>query len=361
MQKGGPARTMEVMSVRFSRRQFFPLAAAAMASCARRNDAKVLNIYLWAEYLPDDVVRDFEKEHGCRVQVDTYNSNEEMMAKAATGNCGYDLVCPSQYAVSQMASQGLLAELDHGALPGRRNLDVRFAGMRADPEGRWAIPYLGASTGIGYRKSAVEPPPQRWADLFDPAFLEKVRGKLSILDDAREASAIALLALGLSPNTTDPGEIAKAGDLLRRQKPSVACYDSEAFEDKLASGICSIVQGYAGDFVAVMQDDAELDFFLPAEGSVFNMDCLCVLRESPRKEQAHQFLEYILRPAVAARISQGTGYPTANAAAAGLIPAALRDHPCFRIPQGDQLIMLEDPGVAVKDLFTQAWESVKQS
>jgi spermidine/putrescine transport system substrate-binding protein len=260
-----------------------------------------------------------------------------------------------------MASQGLLAELDHGALPGRRNLDPRFTGMRADPDGRWAIPYLGASTGIGYRKGAVEPPPRRWADLFDPGFLEKVKGRLSILDDAREAAAIALLAIGFSPNTTDPGVIAKAGDLLRRQKPAVACYDSEAFEDKLASGICSVVQGYAGDFVAVMKDDAELDFFIPDEGSVFNMDCLCVLRESPRKLPAHQFLEYILRPDVAARISQGTGYPTANAAAARIIPAALREHPCFRIPEGDRLIMLEDPGAAVKDLFTQAWESVKQA
>ena len=335
-------------------------ATAVLSGCGEKSTAgETLNLYLWAEYLPDDVVKDFEKGAGCRVQVDTYTSNEEMMAKAATGNCGYDVVCPSQYAVSDMARQKLLAELERSALPNLTNLDARFTRMKADPGGKYAVPYLGASTGIGYNKATLPQPPRTWAALFDPATLEPLKQKLSILDDAREAPAIALLALGLSPNTTEEADIRRAGDLLKRQKPYVASYDSESFEDKLASGSCVLVQGYAGDFVAVMEKDPQLDFFLPAEGSVFNMDCLCILAESPRRMLAQKFLNFILRPEIAARISAGTGYPTANAKAPALLSAELKAHPCFQIPPEGKLIMLDDPGPTVKDFYTKVWEEVK--
>ena len=349
-----------------NRRRFLRHSATAatfsLAGCGDRSGgAATLNIYLWAEYLPDDVVKDFEKEAGCRVQVDTYTSNEEMMAKAATGSCGYDLVCPSQYAVSEMARQKLLAELDRASLPGLANLDPRFVKMKSDPGGKYAVPYLGATTGIGYHKGSVPQPPRTWAALFDPATLAPLKGKLSILDDAREAPAIALMALGLSPNATAEADIRRAGDLLKSQKPFVACYDSESFEDKLASGSCTLVQGYAGDFIAVMEKDAQLGYFLPAEGSVFNMDCLCILAESPRQPLAHRFLDFILRPDIAARISTATGYPSANAKATALLSADLRAHPCFQIPAEDKLVMLEDPGAAVKDMYTKIWEEVKLS
>ena len=341
-------------------RQSATAAALPFAGCGDKSGGvPSLNVYLWAEYLPEDVVKDFEKEAGCRVQVDTYTSNEEMIAKAVTGSCGYDLVCPSQYAVSEMARQKLLAELDRKALPGLANLDGRFVRMKSDPDGKYAVPYLGATTGVGYHKGRVPQPPHTWAALFDPALLAPLKGKLSILDDAREAPAIALMALGLSPNATEEADIRRAGELLKTQKPFVACYDSESFEDKLASGSCTLVQGYAGDFVAVMEKDVHLDYILPAEGSVFNMDCLCVLAESPRQPLAHQFLDFVLRPDIAARISTATGYAGANAKAAALLSADLKAHPCFRIPPEDQLVMLEDPGAAVKDLYTKLWEEVK--
>ena len=349
---------------RMNRRRFLHASTAAAATVftgcgGNSGSTETLNVFLWAEYLPEDVVAEFAKEAGCRVQVDTYNSNEEMMAKAVTGRCGYDLVCPSQYAVSEMARQKLLAELDRAALPNLVNLDARFVKMAADPEGRYAVPYLGASTGIGYHKGKVPQPPRTWAGLFDPAVLEPLRQKLSILDDAREAPAIALLALGLSPNATAEADIRRAGELLKKQKPFVASYDSESFEDKLAGGSCVLVQGYAGDFVAVMEQNAELDFYLPEEGSVFNMDCLCVLAESPRRTLAMKFLNFVLRPEIAARISTGTGYPSANAKSPALLSAALKAHSCFQIPPPDKLVMLDDPGPAVKDLYAKVWEEVK--
>ena len=347
---------------RFLRQSTAAAAAFPLAGCGgKAGSAETLNVFLWAEYLPDDVVNDFSKEAGCRVQVDTYNSNEEMMAKAATGNCGYDIVCPSQYAVSDMARQRLLAELDRAALRGLGNLDGRFTGLKSDPDGKFAVPYLGASTGIGYHRGSLPNPPRSWAGLFDAVQLEPLRGRLSMLDDAREAPAAALFALGLSPNATAEADIRRAGEQLKTQKPFVACYDSEAFEDKLASGSCSIVQGYAGDFVAVMEKDPQLDFFLPSEGAVFNMDCLCVLAQSPRIPLALKFLDFVLRPDIAARISSGTGYVSANAKAPDLLGDSLKNHPCFRIPAEDKLVMLDDPGPAVKDLYTGMWESVKQA
>jgi spermidine/putrescine transport system substrate-binding protein len=231
--------------------------------------------------------------------------------------------------------------------------------MKADPDGKYAVPYLGASTGIGYNKKAVPSPPPKWAGLFDPATLEPLRQKLSILDDARESVAIALLALGLSPNATAEADIRRAGDLLKKQKPYVASYDSESFEDKLAGGSCVLVHGYAGDFVAVMEKDPQLDFYLPEEGSVFNMDCLCVLQESPRKALAMKFLNFVMKPEIAARISTGTGYPGANAKSPALLGTDLKNHPCFQIPPQEKLIMLDDPGEAVKAIYQQVWEEVK--
>jgi len=350
---------------RMNRRRFLHSASALTASAAltgcgeKSGGVETLNIYLWAEYLPDDVVQDFAKEAGCRVQVDTYTSNEEMMAKADTGNCGYDIVCPSQYAVTDMARRKLLAELDRAVLTNLGNLDPRFVKMKADPEGKFAVPYLGASTGLGYHKGTLPNPPRTWAALFDPAVLEPVTQKLSILDDAREAPAIALLALGLSPNATAEADIRRAGELLKKQKPYVASYDSESFEDKLAGGSCVLVQGYAGDFVAVMEEDPQLGFYLPEEGSVFNMDCLSVLAESPRKALAMKFLNFVLRPEIAARISTGTGYPSANVKAAALLSEELKAHPCFQIPPEGKLVMLEDPGDAVKEIYGKVWEEVK--
>lgn len=354
-----------------NRRQFLHRSAAATASaailsgCGGNNSssgsAETLNIYLWEEYLPDDVKEDFAKEAGCKVQVDTYTSNEEMMAKAVTGNCGYDIVCPSPYAVSNMVRQKLLAELDRSALPNISNLDPRFTRMKANPSNKYAVPYLGASTGLGYNKAKLPNPPKKWAGFFDPAVIGPLNKQISVLDDTREALAIALLSLGHSPNSTSEAEIRAAGEVLKKQKPFIAAYVAEAFEDNLARGSSVLVHGYAGDFVAVMEKNADLDFYLPEEGCLFNMDCLCILAESPRKALATKFLNFIMRPEIAARISTGTGYPNANAKATALLSDDFIKHPCSQIPPDEKLIMLDDPGDAVKDIYQKVWEEVKQA
>ena len=351
-----------------NRRQFIHRSAAAAASAAVLSgcggkesavSAETLNIYIWAEYLPKDVEDEFAKEAGCKVQVDTYTSNEELIAKAETGSCGYDLVCPSQYAVSDMARRKLLAELDRAALTNYGNLEPRFTRMAADPGGKFCVPYLGASTGIGYNKAKLPNPPRKWAGLFDPAVLEPLKQRISILDDSRESLAIALMALGFSANTKVEAEIRQAGELFKKQKPYVACYDAESFEDKLAGGSCVLAHGYAGDFVKPLEENPDLDFYLPEEGARFNMDCLCVLAESPRKALAMKFINFILRPEIAARISSGTGYPSANAKAAPLIDAKLKQHPCFQIPPDGKGTTLEDPGDDVKAIYQAVWEEVK--
>jgi spermidine/putrescine transport system substrate-binding protein len=309
-----------------NRRTFF-LAIPGLAGCARDPRPR-LNVYNWSTYVAPETVPNFEAEFGVRVRYATYESNEEMLAKVLGGNSGWDIVFPTHNRLEPMRHYDLLAPLDRSLLPNLSNLDERFRSPVWDRGLEWAVPYMWTGTGIAYHAGAIRSAPTRWADLWNPA----LKGRLTMLDDPEDMLGACLKKLGLSFSATDPAELARARAEAIAQKPYVRAYLNAEVRDQLVSGDVLTAQLWSTTASQAMAANPSLAFVYPAEGFPFYCDCAVILRESRRQRLAHQFLDYLLRPAVSAQIVDATKTATANAAARNLLPEAVRNHPALYPP-----------------------------
>ena len=316
-----------------------------------------LNVYIWSNYIAPETVRRFEERHHVRVNVDVYDSNEALIAKMQSGNVDYDVVCPSTYTVQSLIAQDLLHELDFSALPHLANVDPRFLDRPHDPHNRYSIPYFWGTTGIAYRESKVGTV-DSWGALWD----ERYRGRILMLDDARETFGAALKWKGLSVNTTDPGPLAVAQRSLIAQRPLVRAYNSSNFEDVLLSGDVWLAQGWNGQFARAIAQDADIRYVIPKEGSALFLDSLAIPRGAPHPELAHAFLDYVMEADVAAEICRTMQYSSPNRAARALLPPAVRDNPAI-FPSAEVVArteIIEDIGAATV-LYDRLWTEVKTS
>jgi len=316
---------------------------------------RVLNLYIWSNYIAPETVRKFEQRLGVRVNVDLYDTNEAMLAKVQSGNVGYDLLCPSNYPIETLRKQDLLLPLDHSALPHLKNLDARFLDLDYDKGNRYSIPYFWGSCGIAYNRKRVAPV-ESWGVLWDPRY----RGRVLMLDDPREAIGAALKWQGRSLNATDPESLALATRLLLEQKPLVRTYNSSNFEDVLLSGDVWVAQGWNGQFARAMAQDPDLDYVIPSEGGSLFIDSLVIPRSAPHPELAHAFMDFVMEAEVAAEICASMQYSTPNRAAVPLLPEALRRNRAV-FPSDEEVARLElihDIGEATLD-FDRAWTEVK--
>lgn len=305
--------------------------AGGGASGGGASGGGTLYLYNWGDYIDPELVEQFTAESGVAVVVDTFETNEDMIAKVRAGGSGYDIVVPSDYAVQVMVADGLLAPLDRAQLSNLGNLDPQLQGLYFDPEGSHSVPYLFGTTGIAYSMASFPDGVESWAALFEPAQLEAVRGKASMLDDEREAPGAALRYLGASLNSTDPALLGQARDLLLAQKPFLAAYNSGNFQRLLASGEYLIAQAFSDDALLArrgLEDEfsgnPDIAFVIPQEGGTIWMDNLAILEDSPSKEAAHRFIDFMLRPEVAAQNAEYVGYLTPNLAAREQLSEELR-------------------------------------
>jgi spermidine/putrescine transport system permease protein len=316
---------------------------------------RVLNVSIWSNYIGPETVRRFERRHGVRVNLDLYDSNEAMLAKVQSGNVGYDLLCPSNYAIQILVAQGLLRPLDHSALPHLANVDPAFLDRPYDPGNRYSVPYFWGTAGIAYRRSRVGAV-DSWAAMWDPRF----RGRILMLDDAREAFGAALKRMGASLNTADPVLLARAQAMLVEQKPLVRAYNSSNFEDVLLSGDVWLAQGWNGQFARAMEQDPDIAYVIPKEGGSLFVDGLVIPAGAPHPELAHAFIDFTLEEEIAAEICATMRYSTPNAAAARLLPAALLANDAM-FPPAEVLAraeLIEDVGDAAV-LYDRLWTEVK--
>lgn len=308
---------------------------AALAACGGGggggSEGGTLYLYNWGDYIDPELLEEFRSESGVQVVVDTYETNEDMIAKVRAGGSGYDVVVPSDYAVQVMVAESLLEPLDTAKLSNLGNLDPALQGLYFDPTNAHSVPYLYGTTGIAYSRQAFPGGVDSWATLFDPAQLEAVRGKASMLDDEREAPGAALRYLGTSLNSTDPAMLEQAKALLLAQKPFLAAYNSGNFQRLLASGEYLLAQAYSGDALLArrgLEDEfsgnADIAFVIPQEGGTIWMDNLAILADSPNKAAAHSFIDFMLRPEIGARNAEYVGYLTPNKAAREQLSAELK-------------------------------------
>ncbi len=280
-----------------------------------------LNVFNWENYVAAGTIPNFEREFECQVRYATYGSAEELLAKVMSGNSGWDVVFPSNSFVPPMQELGLLEKLDHARLSNLKHLEPRFQHPEWDPSLDVCIPFMHSATGIVYSKKVMHAP-LTWADLWKNDYARRV----TMLNDPAEVFAACLKRLGDSVNAIDKPALLRARDLAIQQKPLLRAYLSEEVRDQVVAGDVLVAQMWAQVAQVAMDNSPDLAFSFPAEGFPLYADNACVLRESAHKDLAYHFMNYLLRPDVAAAIAVEMRTATANAGARALLPPAQREN-----------------------------------
>jgi spermidine/putrescine transport system substrate-binding protein len=297
------------------RRRAFLAASMSGLACARDRRPR-LNVYNWSSYMDPEMVARFERERGVRVRYGTYESNEEMLAKVVSGNSGWDVVFPTHSRLGPMARNHLLAPLEPRLLPGLANLDARFRAPVWDPELRWAVPYMWNATGIAYNRAQVAEP-GGWRDLWSRG----LTGRVTMLDDPEDVIGACLQKLGFAFDSTSERELQAAKAEAIRQKALLRAYLNAEVRDQLVAGDVLAAQLWSTTTAQAMHSGAaRLGFVYPREGYPLYCDCAAILRESTRYDLAHEFLDFLLRPEVAAANARVADTATANGLAQRLLP-----------------------------------------
>jgi spermidine/putrescine transport system substrate-binding protein len=330
---------------------------AAWPQGARAEEEKRLNFYNWDTYTGETTLQTFTDRTGIEVQLDLYANNEELYAKLKEGNPGYDVIVPSDYMVETMLAVGLLEPLDHSKIPNIANIDPRFTDPKYDPGMKHSLPYMWGTLGIGYRKSKVSEPPTSWKVLFDS---DEYSGRIALLADQRAVIGIALKYLGFPMNSTNADEIAKARDLIIQQKPHIKAFAPDEGQNMLVAGDVDVVMEWNGDIIQVMEEDDDLDYAVPAEGTNVWTDSVAIPKDAPHPENAHAFLNHIHDKEVMAEIANTIRYATSNAAARELVNPEDLANP--RIYPAEEIIAKSESLIDVGDstrLYDDAWTAIQ--
>lgn len=294
--------------------------------------SRELKFFNWSDYIDPSILEDFEREYGVRVIVDLFDANEDMLAKVRAGRSGYDIITPSDYAVDIMWREGLLAKLDKSLLPNLKNIDPDLLDKYFDPGNVYSVPYMYGITGIAYNRQFFPNGVDSWAALFDTTQIERYRKQFSMLDDERESFGAALKYLGYSVNETSPEALRQAQELLIAQKPFLAAYNSSDVNRKLASGEYIIAHSWSGAALQArnglgseFSGNPDIVFVIPKEGGVIWMDNMVILADSPNAYTAHVFMNFLMRPDIAARNAEYIGYLSPNVEAIKLLPQEIID------------------------------------
>ncbi|WP_325214568.1 extracellular solute-binding protein [Oscillibacter sp.] len=255
------------------------------------NAQPVVNVCSWGEYIDEDLITQFEEETGIAVNYQTAESNEALYSLLKSGAGDYDVIVPSDYMISQLIEEDMLAELDYSRIPNYGLIDRRFKGLTYDPEERYSVPYAWGTVGIIYNTSMVEEPITSWSALFDGRYA----GNVLMFRNSRDAMATALSYLGYSLNTADEAELREAFQLLKDAK-NRGVYQSFVMDEifqKLEGGNAAIGVYYAGDYLTMLENNEDLAFAVPEEGSNWFMDAMCVLKNAPNYEEAMAWINFI--------------------------------------------------------------------
>lgn len=345
----------------FTRRRFLQgsgAAAVALTFGGRNAFAqdKKLNVYNWDTYIGETTLSSFTENTGIEVQYDLYANLEEMFAKFQAGNPGYDIIFPSDYMIETMIAADMLVELDRSKIPNFANVDEAFLNPSFDPGCKYNAPYFWGSVGIGYRKSKVGEV-DSWSILFDS---DKHSGRMAMLADQRFVMGVALLYLGYSANTKNQDEINAARDLLIKTKKHLKGFVPDSGQDMLISGDIDLVMEWNGDILKVMEEDDDLSYVIPKEGTVIWVDGLSIPKGAPNIDLAYEFINHVMDAKVNAEIANTIHYATTNKSAREHVAEADLNNPA--IYASDEVVnkseALADVGDALP-LYDAAWTEIQ--
>ncbi len=265
--------------------------AAVVLLTGATNAQPVVNVCSWGEYIDEDLITRFEEETGIIVNYQTAESNEALYSLLKSGAGDYDVVVPSDYMISQLIEEDMLAELDYSQVPNYALISDRFKGLTYDPQERYTVPYAWGTVGIIYNETMVEEPITSWSALFD----DQYAGNVLMFRNSRDAMATALSYLGYSLNTTGEAELREAFQLLKDAK-NRGVYQSFVMDEifqKLEGGNAAIGAYYAGDYLTMLDNNEDLRFVIPEEGSNWFMDAMCVLKNAAHYDEAMAWINFI--------------------------------------------------------------------
>jgi spermidine/putrescine transport system substrate-binding protein len=295
------------------------LALALAAGCG--GSKKTLHVYTWADYVAPELLQKFEKEFNCKVVIDTFDSNETLLAKLTQGAGGYDVMTPTTYMSETLRQKGLIIDLDLSKIPNAKYVDTAYLKEHAnDKEMKYSVPYMIGNTGIGYLKDKVQNFEPSWT-MFERADL---KGRMTLMDDIRETIGAALKTLGYSMNSTNEAELMAAKDLVIKWKKNIAKFENEQYKTGLASAEFFLVHGYNGDIKSVATESNSVTFVVPREGAFLAIDDLVITKDSKNVDLAYAYINFLHDPANAAANSDFITYVCPNKDAYPLMSKELR-------------------------------------
>ncbi len=328
--------------------------------CGKTFAAEELRLYIWSEYIDPQIITSFEKEYKCKVLVDLYESNEDMMAKLVAGGVSqYDLVVPSGYAIKSMIAQKLLMKLDKSKIPNLKNVDPKFTKLPSDPGDDYSIPYQWGTVGIYYNKTKVKNFTPSWKMVLG----DTAGGPFLLMDSTREMIGSVLIALGKSPNTSNKSDIGEAVKLMLQTKKNK---DFKGFEggvggkNQVISGTVALAVTYNGDAVRGIDENKDTAFVNPVEGGLIWVDSLGITAQAPNPNLAHKFINYILDAKIGAQLSNYNRYPTPNLAALSFIaPDDLKNPAIYPDDKTKAKLQFVDDLGLENRIYDEAWTMIK--
>ncbi len=359
------------------------IAAAIAMACglaalpAHAQEDKLLNVYNWSDYIAKDTVAKFEAETGIKVNYDVYDGNEVLEAKLLAGHSGYDVVVPSASPyLARMAQAKIFLKLDKAKLANYGNLDPQIlaSAAAADPGNAYGVPYMWGTTGIGYNPDKVAAalgpgaPVDGLALIFDPANAKRLAEcGISLLDTPQEIFPAALAFMGRAPLSRDDKDLERAAAAVKQIRPYIRKFHSSQYINDLANGDLCVAFGYSGDVFQAKSraEDAKngirIAYAIPREGAMIWIDMMAIPADAPHPANALKFIDFILRPEIAADISNTVAYANPNAKATALVDPEVRDNPNIYPPAAVRQRLFFDKPVTqqYERLRTRAWTRVK--
>ncbi len=351
-------------------------AVCAGVSAVSPAQERVVNVYNWSDYIDPVVLDEFNKETGIGVRYDTFDANETLETKLLAGNSGYDVVVPTGYFLQRQIKAGVFQKLDKSKLPNLANVWPAVAKRLAvyDPGNQYAVNYMWGTTGIGYNVRAVK---ERlgegalidsWDVIFKPELIAKFKDcGVYMLDSADDILPAALHYIGLDPNSIERADLDRAADLLGKIRPAVRKFHSSEYINALAGGEICLVVGWSGDIKQAKnraieaKNEVQIGYVIPKQGAQMWFDNIAVPKDAPHPETAHAFINFLLKPQVAARNSNFVAYANGNLASQKFIDKAVLDDPGVYPPAEtmDKLYTIQARGPREQRLLNRLWTRIK--
>ncbi len=351
------------------------LATIFIASAVQAQE-RVVNVYNWSDYIDESVLEEFTKETGIKVVYDVFDSNELLETKLLAGGSGYDVVVPTAPFLARQIQAGVFQKLDKSKLPNLSNMWPMVTERLAkyDPGNEYAVNYMWGTTGIGYNVGKVKEvlgadfKVDSWDAIFKPENAEKLKAcGINILDASDETFAIAMNYIGKNPDSKETADLEAGGEVFQKIRPSVRTFNSSAYIDDLANGDICMTIGWSGDILQAKaraeeaKNGVEINYVIPKEGTYMWFDNMAIPADAKNVAEAHEFINFLMRPDVIAKASNYVQYANGNLASKELLDPAVKDNPAVYPPEDvmAKLFTISPYGPREQRVLNRVWTQIK--